>query len=382
MSHEHRGEARVKRLLFVLGTRPEAIKLFPVIRLARERAGDFEVRVCVTGQHREMVEPFLRLFEIRPDHDLAVMRRDQALSGLVARVLEGLDPILAATPPDWLIVQGDTSTAMAAALAAFHRRVPVAHVEAGLRTWDLAAPFPEEANRQVIGRIASLHLAPTAWSRDNLLREGVPTDRVVVTGNTVIDALYLARERFARDVDLEARWPALRGRRLLLVTGHRRENFGQGFEDLCRAIREGVEAHPDLVAIYPVHLNPNVREPVNRILGPATATGRLILDEPQDYVHFVALLDRAHVILTDSGGVQEEAPGFGKPVLVMRDKTERPEGVEAGVVRLVGTDRARIAAALGELWDDPAAYAAMSRAVNPYGDGQAAGRILSALESR
>jgi UDP-N-acetylglucosamine 2-epimerase (non-hydrolysing) len=372
----------MKRLLFVLGTRPETIKLFPVIRAARERWQDFEVRVCVTGQHREMVDPFLRLFDVRPDHDLAIMRPDQQLSGVVARVLDGLDVVLQREMPDWVLVQGDTSTAMAAALAAFHRRVPVAHVEAGLRTWDLAAPFPEEMNRQVVGRIASLHLAPTDWSRDNLLREGVPPDRVIVTGNTVVDALYLTRERHAREVDVAKRYPQTKDRRLMLVTGHRRENFGQGFEDFCNAIRRIVEGNPDVAVVYPVHLNPNVREPVNRILGPAVAGGRLVLDEPVDYVTFVALLDAAFLVLTDSGGVQEEAPGFGKPVLVTRDKTERPEGVEAGVVRLVGTDPDRIVAAVEELLRDPAAYGRMSRAVNPYGDGHAAPRVLEALASR
>ena len=371
--------ATPRKLLFVFGTRPEAVKLAPVIRLARERSDAFRVRVCVTAQHRQMLDPFLALFDLRPDVDLDVMRPDQALSGLVARVLDGVDRELAADTPDFVVVQGDTSTTMAASLAAFHRRVRVAHVEAGLRTWDLAAPFPEEMNRQVVTRVADFHFAPTAWARDNLLREGVPADRAIVTGNTVIDALYWVRDHALAGMDPTTRYPALAGRRLVLVTGHRRESFGQGFEDLCAAIRDVVERHPDVVVLYPVHLNPNVREPVLRILGPVQATGRLVLEQPLEYAPFVALLQASYLVLTDSGGVQEEAPGFGKPVLVMRGKTERPEGVDAGVVRLVGTDRARIVAAVDELLDDPDAWARMARAVNPYGDGHAAGRILEIL---
>lgn len=366
-------------LLFVFGTRPEAIKLAPVIQAAKLRPQQLSVRVCVTGQHREMLNPYLALFGIVPDIDLAVMRPGQALSGLVARVLEGLDAVLADERVDWLIVQGDTSTAMAAALAAFHRGVAVAHVEAGLRTWNLRAPFPEELNRQVIGRVAALHLAPTAWAAENLRREGVPQERIAVTGNTVIDALLQVRDRHGGTVDLTGQFPCLAGHKLLLVTGHRRESFGQGFEDLCQAIVAALARWPDLCVIYPVHLNPQVQAPVQRILGPAVVSGRLVLAEPVDYVTFVALLDQCWAVLTDSGGVQEEAPGLGKPVLCARETTERPEGVQAGVVKLVGTGPEAILAAIAELHDDPAVYAAMSRPVHPYGDGQAAPRILAAI---
>lgn len=368
-----------RHLLFVLGTRPEAIKLAPVIQAAKASRGA-RVQVCLTGQHREMLQPYLELFGINPDFDLDVMRPGQALSGLVARVLQGLDPLLAAERPDWVIVQGDTSTALAAALAAFHRGIAVAHVEAGLRTWNLQSPFPEELNRQVIGRIAALHFAPTAWAASNLRKEGVADAAIVVTGNTVIDALLSVRHR-ARDAGrLAERFAAIAGRRLLLVTGHRRESFGQGFEDLCHAIAKAVADWPDLCVVYPVHLNPRVREPVQRILGPASSDGRLILCEPVDYLTFIALLDAAWAVLTDSGGVQEEAPALGKPVLCMRDTTERPEGVEAGVVKLVGTSQRTILAGIAALHDDPSVYAQMSRQINAYGDGGAAPRILKALE--
>jgi UDP-N-acetylglucosamine 2-epimerase len=343
---------------------------------------DFDIKVCTTGQHREMLEPFLRLFDLRPDHDLAILRPDQTLSGIVAGVLEGLDPLLVAERPDWLLVQGDTSTAMAAVLAAFHRNIPIAHVEAGLRTWDLNAPFPEEMNRQVMGRVSTLHLAPTVWSRDNLLREGVPEDRVVVTGNTGIDSLRLARESSTLSKDVSVRYPSIAGRKLMLVTGHRRENFGQGLADVCTAIRRLVEENQDLAVVFPVHLNPNVSEPVRRILSPAVATGRLILDEPVDYPTFVSLLCAAHLILTDSGGVQEEAPSVGKPCLITREKTERPEGLEAGVARLVGTNTERIVSAVEDLLNNPEANAAMSRVVNPYGDGHSAERVLAAIVQR
>lgn len=368
-------------LMFVFGTRPETIKLFPVIRAARERPGAFTVCVCVTGQHREMLYPFLESFEIEPDVDLGVMEPGKGLSTTAARVLERLDSVLESRSPDWVIVQGDTTSAMAAALAAFHRKVRVAHVEAGLRTLDLASPFPEEMNRQVVGRIATLHCAPTEWARSNLLAEGVKPGHIVVTGNTVIDALLFARERMARTIDIAARYPAVGGRRLILVTGHRREHFGQGMEDLCHAILSIVERNPDVAVIYPVHLNPAVREPVARILGSAAGEGRLVLEEPVDYATFVALLDASYLVVTDSGGVQEEAPAFGKPVICTRDNTERPEGVAAGVVRLVGTSPDRIGGAVEELLRDGTVYARMSRAVNPYGDGHAAERVLASLSA-
>jgi UDP-N-acetylglucosamine 2-epimerase (non-hydrolysing) len=368
------------KLLFVFGTRPETIKLFPLIRAAQQRPGQFTARVCVTGQHRQMLDTFLDLFALRPDHDLDVMLPGQALSTVAARVLERLDPVLERERPDAVLVQGDTTTAMAGALAAFHRRIPVGHVEAGLRTWDLAAPFPEELNRQVVGRVAAWHFAPTPWARDNLLKEGVAQERIHVTGNTGIDTVAYVRQYLLPNVDLRVRLPFLRdGERLVLVTGHRRESFGTGFEQLCLAIRDVVERHADVRVVYPVHLNPNVQAPVRAILGPAEATGRLHLLPPADYLVFAALLDRCHLVITDSGGVQEEAPSYGKPALCTRSVTERPEGVDAGAVKLVGTDRATIAAAVDELLNDPAAYQRMATVRNPYGDGQASGRILDAL---
>ena len=368
--------------MFVFGTRPEAIKLFPVIAAANDRRDDFEARVCVTGQHRQMLDTFLDLFHILPHHDLDIMAPDQTLSGIAARVLERLDPVLRQEAPDQVLVQGDTTTTMAAALAAFHRHVPVGHVEAGLRTFDREAPFPEEINRQVTSRVAEHHFAPTSRSRDNLIREGVPEERVLVTGNTVIDALFHVRDKLLHRVRLDEAIPGLdRGRRLVLVTGHRRESFGQGLENLCLALRDLLDRHPDVEVVYPVHLNPHVQDPVGRVLEPAGKTGRLHLVPPVDHLTFVSLLDRCHLVLTDSGGVQEEAPSFGKPVLCTRDVTERPEGVEAGAVRLVGCHRDRIGTNLDELLGDPVAYRAMAEVRNPYGDGRAASRILDALAS-
>lgn len=368
-----------QKLLFVFGTRPETIKLFSVIRAALADRDRFDVRVCVSAQHRQMLDTFLQLFGLRPDHDLDVMVAGQTLNGLSAKILDRLDPVLQQEQPDAVIVQGDTTTAMAGALAAFHRGIAVAHVEAGLRTWDLTAPFPEELNRQVIGRIAHWHLAPTQWAADNLAREGMAADRITVTGQTGIDTLLYARDHLLPSFDLAKRFPYLDDKRLLLITGHRRESFGQGFEDLCLAIGDALQRHPDVRAVYPVHLNPNVQAPVQRILGPAVASGRLHLEPPVDYLAFTALLLRAHLVLTDSGGVQEEAPTFGKPVLCTRAVTERPEGVQAGAVRLVGTDRQAIGEGIDELLSDPAAYAQMAGVRNPYGDGHAAGRVLDAL---
>ena len=371
---------RPKKLLFVFGTRPETIKLFPLIAAAKAQPQRFEVQVCVSGQHRQMLDAFLQLFAISPDVDLDVMQQGQTLSSLAARVLERLDPVLVRLAPDVVLVQGDTTTAMAAALAAFHRQIAVGHVEAGLRTWDLAAPFPEELNRQVVGRIAHYHFAPTAWARDNLLREGVTMERIWVTGNTGIDAVAHVRQHLLPKLNVAERFAFLRAdQRLMLVTGHRRESFGAGFENLCLAIGDAIERHPDLCVVYPVHLNPNVQAPVQRILGPAVATGRLQLLPPVDYLEFAALLNAAYLVLTDSGGVQEEAPSYGKPALCMRSVTERPEGVEAGAVRLVGTDRAAITAAVDLLLTDELAWRKMAEVRNPYGDGQASGRILDAL---
>ncbi len=366
-------------VMTVFGTRPEAIKLAPVIKaLARQPA--LELSVCVTGQHREMLQQVLTLFDIAPSIDLAVMTPGQSLTDITTRVLPRMAEVLAARPVDWLLVQGDTTTAFAAALAAFYARIPVAHVEAGLRSGDLGQPFPEEANRRCISVLGALHFAPTPEARANLLREGAPPASVLVTGNTVIDALRHFQARFAEDPALERGFAAQFGwlspdRRLILVTGHRRENFAGGIERICTALRR-LAARPDVEIVYPVHPNPQVREPVAAALA---GIANIHLLPPQDYLPFVYLMSRAYLLLTDSGGIQEEAPALGKPVLVTRATTERPEGVAAGTAKLVGTDPERILAEAGRLLDDPAAYRAMSRAHNPYGDGQASGRIVQAL---
>jgi UDP-N-acetylglucosamine 2-epimerase len=368
-----------QRVMVVFGTRPEAIKMAPVVAALKATPG-IETLVCVTAQHRQMLDQVLELFGLVPDDDLDVMAPGQALPDLFARILTGMSGVLAARKPDLVLVHGDTSTTLATALAAFYAKVPVGHVEAGLRTGDLQAPWPEEANRRLTAPLSSLHFAPTTRSRDNLLAEGLPASQVHVTGNTVIDALLSVVARFESDAglagELASRFPFLDpSRRLVLVTGHRRENFGGGFEQMCLAIRD-LAARGDTQVVYPVHLNPNVQEPVNRILG---GVGGVHLIEPLDYLPFVYLMSRAHLILTDSGGIQEEAPSLGKPVLVMRDTTERPEAVDAGTVRLVGTDRARIVAEATRLLDDAAAHAAMARAHNPYGDGRAAARIAAII---
>ena len=336
--------------------------------------------VCVTGQHRQMLDQVLELFAIKPEYDLNLMRAGQTLSDITVAVLTSLPPVLQQFGPDRLLVQGDTTTAMAATLSGFYHRVPVGHVEAGLRTRDYNNPWPEEMNRRVADAICDLHFAPTAEARDNLLAEGMPEAHIHVTGNTVIDALLEVVARFEREPRLKrqlaARFPFLDpARRLILVTGHRRESFGEAFERICRALAE-LAARPDVQIVYPVHLNPNVQEPVNRMLG---GLARVHLIEPQDYLPFVYLMHACHLILTDSGGVQEEAPSLGKPVLVMRETTERPEAVRAGTVRLVGSDAARIVGEATRLLDDPAAYAVMSRAHNPYGDGHASERIVREL---
>ena len=368
--------------MVVFGTRPEAIKMAPVVSALKATPG-VETLVCVTAQHRQMLDQVLALFGLAPDDDLDLMAPGQGLPELFARILTGMAGVLAARRPDLVLVHGDTSTTLAAALAAFYARVPVGHVEAGLRTGDLQAPWPEEANRRLTAPLSALHFAPTARARDNLLAEGIAEGQVHVTGNTVIDALLSVVARIdaepALAASLAARFPFLDpSRRLVLVTGHRRENFGEGFEQMCLAIRD-LAGRGDTQVVYPVHLNPNVQAPVNRILGGVEGV-RLV--EPLDYLPFVHLMSRAHLVLTDSGGIQEEAPSLGKPVLVMRDTTERPEAVEAGTVRLVGTDRARIVAEASRLLDDPAAYAAMARAHNPYGDGRAARRIADIIAGR
>jgi UDP-N-acetylglucosamine 2-epimerase (non-hydrolysing) len=367
-------------VLFVFGTRPEAIKLAPVID-ALKRDPAFRVRVCVTGQHREMLEQVLRLFDIFADVDLALMQRDQELGALAASILTGVGDVLRDARPDVVIVQGDTTSAFAAGLAAFYAGVDVAHVEAGLRSGDISAPWPEEANRRLLSVVTRFHFAPTEDARANLVREGVDPAHVHVTGNTVIDALQKTVFRIANDDTLRTRLDAELAfldchRRLILVTGHRRESFGAGFESICHALADIAREHDDVEIVYPVHLNPNVREPVHRIL---RGHERIHLIDPVDYLAFVALMTRSDFILTDSGGVQEEAPTLGKPVLVMRDTTERPEGVRAGNVRLVGTQREAIVAAANLLLRDHAEHAKMSRPSDVFGDGTAAVRIAEIL---
>ncbi|MEI8396336.1 MAG: UDP-N-acetylglucosamine 2-epimerase (non-hydrolyzing) [Rhodospirillaceae bacterium] len=366
-------------ILVVMGTRPEAIKLAPVVIELRQHFGS-ELKVCSTGQHRTMLEEVLRNFEITADYDLNVMRPAQTLTDVTAAVLRGMHDLLAELQPRWVIVQGDTTTSMAAALAAFYQRIPVAHVEAGLRTGDMMNPWPEELNRRLTGVIAARHYPPTTRARDNLLHDGVDSAAVLVTGNTVIDALMYMVERLDRDAalcdSLDRRFAGLDGtRRMILVTGHRRESFGDGFRRICTALAQ-LSDRSDLEIVYPVHLNPNVQQPVREILGDRS---RVHLIEPVDYATMVYLMRRSHLILTDSGGIQEEAPSLGKPVLIMRDTSERPEGIEAGVSRLVGTTVRGIVQATQSLLDDENAYSAMSRAVNPFGDGTAARKIAENL---
>ncbi|CAM8680098.1 UDP-N-acetylglucosamine 2-epimerase (non-hydrolyzing) [Kluyvera sp. M-M157-B] len=343
----------------------------------------FEAKVCVTAQHREMLDQVLHLFSIVPDYDLNIMSPGQGLTEITCRILQGLKPVLESFKPDVVLVHGDTTTTAAASLAAFYQRIPVGHVEAGLRTGDLYSPWPEEANRTLTGHLAMYHFAPTENSRQNLLRENLSDTRIFVTGNTVIDALFWVRDRVMGDealrADLEQRYPFLNnGKKMILVTGHRRESFGQGFEQICHALAEVAASNPDVQIVYPVHLNPNVSEPVNRILG---HIDNVILIEPQDYLPFVWLMNHAWLILTDSGGIQEEAPSLGKPVLVMRETTERPEAIDAGTVRLVGTDSQRIVDEVTRLLRDDEEYQRMSRAHNPYGDGRACERILATLKN-
>ena len=367
------------RVLCVFGTRPEAIKMAPVIK-ALNAAPHIESRVCITAQHRQMLDQVLALFDIRPDHDLDIMTPGQDLSDVTAAVLNGLKTVLAHEKPDTVFVHGDTTTTLAASLAAYYARTPVGHVEAGLRTGNIHSPWPEEINRKVAGCIASLHFAPTERARQNLLHEGVSADSIHVTGNTVIDALLDVAGRLRTDPILTQGMAAQFDfldpeKKLLLVTGHRRESFGGGFERICQALSE-LSRRDDLQIVYPVHLNPNVQDPVNRMLSGAD---NVHLIDPQDYLPFVYLMTRAHIILTDSGGVQEEAPSLGKPVLVMRDTTERPEAVTAGTVRLVGTDVNAITSNVTELLTNASAYEFMSRAHNPYGDGKASQRIAEHL---
>ncbi|MBN1580629.1 MAG: UDP-N-acetylglucosamine 2-epimerase (non-hydrolyzing) [Anaerolineae bacterium] len=364
------------KVLSIFGTRPEAIKMAPVVKELAKHPDRIVSRVCVTAQHREMLDQVLSLFKIVPDYDLDLMRSGQTLSGLTSRVFIELDPIIAKEKPDWVLVQGDTTTVMAASLVAFYHRVQVGHVEAGLRTRNKWQPFPEEINRKVAGAVADLHFAATACSRENLLQEGISPDSIFVTGNPVIDALHMAAEMpydLASGPLAKIPWD----KRIILVTAHRRENFGQPMQDICTALRQIAQQYADDVhLVYPVHLNPNVQEPVYRLLG---NIANLTLLPPLDYLPLVQLMKRSYLVLTDSGGIQEEAPGLGKPVLVLREVTERPEGVTAGTVKLVGTDRSKIVAWTTHLLDDSVVYRSMAQAVNPYGDGQAARRIVDEM---
>jgi len=369
-------------ILTIFGTRPEAIKMAPVIK-GIEQSSKLTSVVCVTAQQRQMLDQVLTLFEITPDYDLNLMTKNQALTALTARVITGLEDVLLQVKPDLILVHGDTTTTMAASLAAFYQKIPVGHVEAGLRTHNIYSPWPEEINRQITSRIATLNFAPTELSRQNLLDEKIDESSIVVTGNTVIDALLSVVDKIHQDEALaqalDSQIPELTQKsRLLLVTGHRRENFGEGFAHICRALAELAKS-PDLQIIYPVHLNPNVQEPVYESLG---SFDNIQLIEPLDYLPFVHLMNKAHIILTDSGGIQEEAPSLGKPVLVMRDTTERPEALQEGTVRLVGTDTRAIVSEVKRLLASDKAYQTMARAHNPYGDGQAAGRIINTIEER
>ncbi len=382
----------MKRIMLVFGTRPEAIKMAPLVKEFQKHPSDFETVVCVTGQHREMLDQVLHIFDIRPDYDLNIMKQGQDLYDVTARVLTGMRDVLKENRPDVVLVHGDTTTSTAAALAAFYQQIPVGHVEAGLRTHNIYSPWPEEMNRQITGRIASYDFAPTPLSKSNLLKENVSEDKITVTGNTVIDALYWVVARIKNDGQLDSELESVLktagydvgrlsgGRKLVLITGHRRENFGDGFISMCTAIKDLTAKYPDVDFVYPMHLNPNVRKPIHEVFGENLDNlGNMFFIEPLEYLSFVYLMEKSTIVLTDSGGIQEEAPGLGKPVLVMRDTTERPEALDAGTVKLVGTDYDKILSSVSELLDDPGAYEKMSKAVNPYGDGKACGRIVERL---
>jgi UDP-N-acetylglucosamine 2-epimerase (non-hydrolysing) len=389
-----------KRVLLVFGTRPEAIKVAPLVKAFQQHTDRFETLVCVTGQHREMLDQVLRLFEITPDYDLNIMKQGQDLYDVTARVLTGLRDVYQEAKPDVVFVHGDTTTSMAAALAAFYQQIPVAHIEAGLRTHNIYSPWPEEMNRQITSRIATYNFAPTPLSKENLLKEGVKEETITVTGNTVIDALYLVVDKIKQDASLSgqlqeqlnnAGYDTARlnnGRKLVLITGHRRENFGDGFVNMCNAIKTLTEKYPEVDFVYPMHLNPNVRKPILEIFGEEAVSGtnggerNIFFIEPLEYLPFVYLMEQSTLVLTDSGGIQEEAPGLGKPVLVMRDTTERPEAVDAGTVKLVGTNYDLIVKEVSLLLDDEAYYRSMAQANNPYGDGQACERIIEFIGNR
>lgn len=399
----------MKKVMLVFGTRPEAIKMAPLVKEFQKRPTTFKTIVCVTGQHRQMLDQVLQLFEIVPDYDLNIMKQGQDLYDVTARVLTGMRDVLKEAQPDVVLVHGDTTTSTAAALAAFYQQIPVGHIEAGLRTHNIYSPWPEEMNRQITSRIATYNFAPTPLSKANLLREAVNEESITVTGNTVIDALHWVVNKIKEDKTLndelkgmlaQAGYDVTRldnGRKLVLITGHRRENFGDGFIHMCTAIKDLTKKYPDVDFVYPMHLNPNVRKPIAEVFGEHVVNketlplskeecplgegdcGNMFFIEPLEYLSFVYLMGKSNIVLTDSGGIQEEAPGLGKPVLVMRDTTERPEALEAGTVKLVGTDHDKIVNEVSLLLDDQAHYDAMSKAVNPYGDGLACGRIVEKL---
>ena len=379
--------------MLVFGTRPEAIKMAPLVREFKKYPDLFDTIVCVTGQHREMLDQVLDIFEINPEYDLNIMQQGQDLYDITSKVLYGMRDVLDEAKPDVVLVHGDTTTSTSAALAAFYRQIPVGHVEAGLRTHDIYSPWPEEMNRQITGRIASFNFSPTPLSRKNLLDENVDDDKITVTGNTVIDALHIVVDRIKNDKGLSKELHSVLlasgydtnrlndGRRMVLITGHRRENFGDGFINICNAIKDLSAKYPDVDFIYPMHLNPNVRKPIHQVFGDnLNEFSNLFFIEPLEYLSFVFLMEKSYLVLTDSGGIQEEAPGLGKPVLVMRNTTERPEALESGTVKLVGTDYEKIVSNVSRLLDDSSFYAEMSNAVNPYGDGHASERIVSFLK--
>lgn len=382
----------MKTIMLVFGTRPEAIKMAPLVKEFQKNRENFKTVVFVTGQHREMLDQVLHIFEIVPDYDLNIMKQGQDLYDVTSRVLLGMRDVLKKVQPDVVLVHGDTTTSTAAALAAFYQQIPVGHVEAGLRTHNIYSPWPEEMNHQITGRIATYHFSPTALSRQNLLSEGIQESSISVTGNTVIDALYMVVDKIKRDKTLDASLKDVLksagydvdrlngGKKLVLITGHRRENFGDGFISMCQAIKALTEKYKEVDFVYPMHLNPNVRKPIHEVFGEdLSGLGNMFFIEPLEYLSFVYLMEKSTIVLTDSGGIQEEAPGLGKPVLVMRDTTERPEALDAGTVKLVGTNYDKIVSELSTLLDDRDYYEKMSKAVNPYGDGLACQRIVDKL---
>ena len=382
----------MKKVMLVFGTRPEAIKMAPLVKEFQKQPKRVETVVCVTGQHREMLDQVLKIFDIKPDYDLNIMKQGQDLYDVTARVLTGMRDVLKEVKPDVVLVHGDTTTSTAAALAAFYQQIPVGHVEAGLRTHNIYSPWPEEMNRLLTGRLATYHFSPTPLSRNNLIKESVDDRNIIITGNTVIDALYWVVDKIKNNKELDNELEDIlskagydvnrlnNGKKLVLITGHRRENFGDGFINMCTAIKDLSVKYPDLDFVFPMHLNPNVRKPIHEVFGEnLSGLKNMFFIEPLEYLSFVYLMEKSSIVLTDSGGIQEEAPGLGKPVLVMRDTTERPEALDAGTVKLVGTDYNKIVNEVSSLIDDKAAYEKMSKAVNPYGDGLACGRIVNAL---